>query len=149
MTLVTASYTAPPVTPVTFSAGTGGKVAAKYVDVQVNGLTAGTAVIKITYSDAQLAANLIDENTVELYVWYGGAWHLGASPGRNITTNEVWGTFNVTDLTGAPVAVGGGIGGPAAIPTLNEWGIIVLMMLLAGIGAYTLRRRHADAPMPV
>ncbi len=76
-----------------------------------------------------------------------GTYNAGGGANTFATTSlpvgwTVTGTDNVgISLTSSSSA--------AAIPTLNEWGLIILMMLLAGIGAYTLRRRHADAPMPV
>ncbi|HDY88942.1 MAG TPA: IPTL-CTERM sorting domain-containing protein, partial [bacterium] len=95
-----------------------------------------------SYTDAQVAG--LDENTLNLYMWYLGAWHIGANPGRNTFSNEVWGDFDVTKLTGAPGGVGGNpppVGPP--IPTLNEWGIIIFLILLAGVSVMMLRRRKS------
>jgi len=142
-TIVTSAYSADPVTSTTFSTALPGKAALKYVDVQVTGLTGGTAVITVDYSDAEVSAKGLDENTLILYVWYGGAWNAPvSSPGRDVINNKVWGTFNVTDLTGAPAAPGGSPPLSAAIPTLNEWGLIIFGSLILVIAVRSIRRKQ-------
>jgi hypothetical protein len=139
-TVSTSAFLATPVTAVTFTAAQAGKVALKYVDVQVTGLTGGTAVITVSYTDGELAAKGLDENTLILYVWHHGTWNTPVSgAGRNTGTNTVWGTFNVTDLTGAPAAPGGS---PPTIPTLNEWGVIILFLSIAVIAVIYSRKRY-------
>ena len=82
------------------------------MDVYASGFTGGTAKITVSYTDAEVAAAGLDENTLNLYIWYEGAWHLGNNPGRDTVANKVWGTFDVTKLSGAP----GGIGGNPLAP---------------------------------
>ena len=142
-TIVTSSYSADPVTTTTFSTALPGKTALKYVDVQVTGLTSGTAVITVDYSDAEVTAKGLNEDTLILYVWYGGTWNAPvSSPGRDTVNNKIWGTFNVTDLTGAPAAPGGPTGGGAAIPTLSEWGLIFFGLLIGAFAVWSIRRQR-------
>jgi|GEM_PF-2770296 len=140
-TIITSAYVADPITTTTFSDALPGNVAMKFVEVKVEGLTGGIAVITVYYTHAELNAKNLDENMLILYVWYAGAWHAPiSSPGLDVVNDKVWGTFNVTDLTGAPAAPGGPTVG--AIPTLSEWGFIIFGFLIFIGAVWSIRRQR-------
>ena len=135
------SYSVPPVTAYPLP-GSETTPTMKYIDIFVSGLTAGTSTIKVTYTAADVSG--FDENTVTLYMWYGSKWNTGANPGRNTSSNEVWGDFDVTNLTGTPGGVGEGEP-PIVIPTLNEWGMIILITLLIVVAIIVLKKQKKYA----
>ena len=49
----------------------------------------------------------------------------------------------VTDTQGYPIVDQGGVAMATAIPTLNEWGLILLGLLIFGAAVLRIRRQRA------
>ena len=98
----TASYPTSPPTSMSLKAGTGND-AIKYFDVFFYGIS-GNVKITVSYTKGEVAH--LDESALNLYMWYDNKWNLGSTPGRNIDTQTVWGTFPANKLTGTPGSLG-------------------------------------------
>jgi len=83
------------------------KSALKYVDVKVTGLTQGDATITLNYTDDEVTARGIVEDTLRLYYWYNGKWVLSYNSSVDTGTNIITGTIPASRLTGTPIAGAG------------------------------------------
>jgi hypothetical protein len=108
-------YLLEPTTPtVRFSAATH-KVAALFIDVEVNGFTAGSATITVHYADGQVAG--LRKPTLQLYYWDGDRWEQATDTVVDYGDNTVSGSIPVSALSGTPVAMGGS-------RVVSAWGLI-------------------------
>jgi hypothetical protein len=123
--LGTSSYVGVPYTDTGFELGTG-KYPIKYFDVYAEGLT-GVVKITMSYADSDLMVDsvLLDESTLNVFMWYDGGWHAGSDAGRDMIDNKVWGTFPAEKLLGS---IGGYGGDPVEHP---------MKTLLSDIGSGT------------
>jgi len=117
-------------------------------------LPCATATVRIYYHGADSLANFIyrkygptpsDWNTS---IWY-------SMPGVTFGTKEIGGNsvpyveFPLTesqlgdDTQGYPIVDQGGVAMATAIPTLNEWGLILLGLLIFGAAVLRIRRQRA------
>ena len=78
----------------------------------------------------------IDFNGVDTWAWYAGAWD----------GDQAWGRTAVMQLKADPAAQPTPTPGPGGtsvpVPTLSPFGLVALMLVLAGIGAAILMRRR-------
>ena len=64
------------------------------------------------------------------------------SVGVNATTNKIY-VANFTDETVSVIEDAPSPAPTTPVPTLNEWGLIILSLLMIGIGYITIRRRNS------
>jgi len=117
-----------------------------------------SATVRVYYHGAEDVSSLIYRKYGPMPEdWNTPTWY--DMPGVTYGTREIDGEtvpyaeFTLTegalgdDTKLPPIIDAGGPAAPqAGIPTLNEWGMIGFMLLLAGLGWYYQRRRHATRP---
>jgi hypothetical protein len=120
----------PPSEAASFTADTG-VTALKFIAVQITGFDSGTAHIELYYTDAEVAAAGLNENSLLLYYWDGTEWVLCDNSGVDTYNNFVYGDIPVEALYRAdpPVGAGGTAGAPpppppAAAPA--DWGWLAI-----------------------
>jgi len=151
-TVTVATYTSNPGGTPTFAA------LGKYVDVQIDNAAGVTQIlIKIYYTDAEVAASGITESTLKLYWWTGSAWQACSDTGVDTVNNYIWARITDTSTPSLSQLVGSVFGGggvkPAAVGgilvSVNKINIIAPYLALLGlvgtvaVVAVTLRRRNA------
>jgi hypothetical protein len=77
----------------------------RFVDAFVHGNVGGTAKVTISYSDPELAG--VVESSLEPIIWTGTNWTLARDVVRDLTTNQISGSFPSWALIGNPIAVVG------------------------------------------
>ena len=92
----------------------------KYIDVYVPDTTKTTETeIKLYYTDAEVAAAGVDEESLRLFWWDGSDWNECSDSGVNIDSDYMWAkitaatTPSLADLQGTPF---GGYGHPSVAP---------------------------------
>ncbi|MGQ9543438.1 MAG: hypothetical protein ACUVTM_05050 [Candidatus Bathyarchaeia archaeon] len=135
-TVTVATYTSNPGGTPTFSA------LGKYVGVHiVDAAGVSQILIKVYYTDAEVAASGIIESTLKLYWWTGSAWKPCSATGVDTVNNYIWAritattTPNLNQLVGTPFGAGGvkpaPVGG-VVVPT-NKLEILTPYLALAGL----------------
>lgn len=151
-TVTVATYASNPSGTPTFSA------LGKYVDVQLDNAAGVTQIlIKVYYTDAEVAASGITESTLKLYWWTGSAWQVCSDTGVDTVNNYIWARITATSTPNLSQLVGSIFGGggvkPAAVGgvlvPMNKIAILAPYLALLGlvgavaVVAITLRRRRA------
>ncbi|MEM3048180.1 MAG: hypothetical protein QXK72_03090 [Candidatus Bathyarchaeia archaeon] len=151
-TVTVATYTSNPGGTPTFSA------LGKYVDVQIDNAAGVTQIlIKVYYTDAEVAASGITESTLKLYWWTGSAWVACSDTGVDTVNNYIWAritatsTPNLNQLTGTPFGAGGVKPAPVGgyVVPVSKVSVLAPYLALFGIAgaaavvAVKLRRRKA------
>ena len=116
-TIAVGKYDEEPTFPTITLSGATGKESLKFVDIQVIGFTIGTAHVKVSYTDDELAVAGLIEDGLSLYYWDGNSWVSADNSNVDIDNNIVSGDIPVSALAGTPVAIGGDVPGvPAEAP---------------------------------
>ena len=107
-TITVASYTSNPGGALPLTA------LGKYIDVHLDSSFGVTEiVIKVYYTDDEVAAAGLDENTLMLFWWNGASWVACSDQGRDTVNNYIWARITVTttpslsQLVGTPFGAGG------------------------------------------
>lgn len=97
--------------------------------------------LRVYYTDAEVAAAGLNENSLRMYRWDGSSWTLVAESGVDTAQNYIWAnlySFSGYGPMGDPLGGGGGAAGVPAFPNIY---IGIAAALAAGIIAYFVRRR--------
>ncbi|MEM4263639.1 MAG: right-handed parallel beta-helix repeat-containing protein, partial [Candidatus Woesearchaeota archaeon] len=133
------------VTGMTPESSPSGFTALKGIDITVDSTTEGalvSALIKIFYSDAELTAANIDENSLKIYYYNetAGAWQLEPDQGVDTVNNYVWarvthlssyGAFGKGISGGSSGRSGGGGGGGGSFYRRNQTTAITANTVMA------------------
>lgn len=120
--VVIAKYKEEPSVPtISFSApedeGGTGKEAVKFIEVYVTGFTAGTANIKLHYTDAEISGFV--EDSLTLSYWDGDSWEAADNIVLDAAANSISGDIPVSALSGTAMGIGG-----TKIPAM-KWSLII------------------------
>ncbi|MEM2106339.1 MAG: right-handed parallel beta-helix repeat-containing protein [Candidatus Bathyarchaeia archaeon] len=159
---VTTTTGTPTVTVATYTSNPGGKptfsALGKYVDVHIDNAAGVTQIlIKVYYTDAEVAASGITESTLKLYWWTGSAWVACSDTGVDTVNNYIWAritatsTPNLNQLTGTPFGAGGVKPAPVGgyVIPVSKASVLAPYLALFGLAgaiavvAVKLRRRKA------
>ncbi|MEM3527067.1 MAG: right-handed parallel beta-helix repeat-containing protein [Candidatus Bathyarchaeia archaeon] len=159
---VTTTTGTPTVTVATYTSNPGGKptfsALGKYVDVQIDNAAGVTQIlIKVYYTDAEVAASGITESTLKLYWWTGSAWVACSDTGVDTVNNYIWARItatsipNLNQLTGTPFGAGGVKPAPVGgyVIPVSKASVLAPYLALFGLAgaiavvAVKLRRRKA------
>jgi hypothetical protein len=116
----------------------------KYVEVDssiISSEITWPVELRVYYTDAEVAAAGVDENSLRMYRWNGSSWEQVAESGVNTSQNYVWAnlySFSPYGPMGNPL---GGGGGAASVPVFPNIYVGIAAALAAGVIAYFLRRR--------
>lgn len=113
----------------TYSAGT--------LQFFVNGALVSSPLVALNTDAAQIlriGVNVAGQNNE----YFGGSIDEVRIYNRVLSATDVTELFNSTAVAGAPVA------GAAAIPTLNQWGLLLMSSLLAGTVLFRRRKPSAQ-----
>lgn len=99
--------------------------------------------LRVYYTDEKLEAAGIDESTLTMYRWDGSNWVEVAESGVNTEENYVWAnlySFSTYGPMGDRLS-------PAApmVPTMNQWGIIALIIVLGASVLLLLRKKTGNS----
>jgi hypothetical protein len=84
--------------------------ALKYIDIRItsNDYTSGYIYVTMTYTDAELAAaGISDESTLSLYYYSSGTWVTATDVTRDTDANWVKGAIPYNAFSGTPLCLGG------------------------------------------
>ncbi|MCX5998530.1 MAG: hypothetical protein NTU41_02770, partial [Chloroflexi bacterium] len=103
--------------------------------------------VELSYTDAELAAAGIDENSLGLYFYRAeNTFHRCSDTGVDTANNIIW--ANVTeDEYGLPSGTAFGAGGHEAptpnVPTVSEWGAIGMTVMFGSVLVWVAKKRLA------
>jgi len=144
--VVIAKYKEEPSVPtISFSApedeGGTGTEAIKFIEVYVTGFSAGTANIKLHYTDAEISGFV--EDSLTLSYWDGNIWQAADNISLDSATNVISGDIPVSALGGTAMGMGG-----TKIPAM-KWSLIieiacgaVAVILILLVYFFLIRRRR-------
>jgi len=154
-TITVASYTSNPGGALPLTA------LGKYIDVHLDSSVGVTEiVIKVYYTDDEVAAAGLDENTLMLFWWNGASWVACSDQGRDTVNNYIRASIrsdttpSLNDLVGTPFGAGGKAIAPppprimppvgGILTPVNKLAILAPYMALIGLAAVvavTVKRR--------
>jgi len=115
----------------------------KYIEVDtsiINPEITWPVQLRVYYTDAEVAAAGLNENSLRMYRWDGSSWTLVAESGVDTTQNYIW--ANLYSFSGyGPMGDPLGGGGFAPVPVSPNIYIGIATALGAGILAYFIRRK--------
>jgi len=92
----------------------------KYMDVCVSNIGGVTQVeIRLYYTDAEVAALGINENSLQLFWWDGSAWVACSNSGVNTVSNYMWAIITSTTTPSLSQLVGTPLGGGTLFPSVT------------------------------
>jgi len=115
----------------------------KYIEVDtsiINPEITWPVQLRVYYTDAEVAAAGLNENSLRMYRWDGSSWTLVAESGVDTAQNYIWAnlySFSGYGPMGDPLGGGGGV----SVPAFPNIYIGIAAALAAGLLAYFVRRR--------
>jgi parallel beta-helix repeat protein len=129
----------------------------KYIDIHVSnpGNVTWPIHVEVSYTDAEADAAGIDESTLGLYYYESvDTFHRCSDTGVDTAANFIWANVSQEEagyLIGTAFGAGGSPPAPPSpppgVPTVNQYGIVAMISLFAGLLVWTVRRRRAASRM--